>query len=149
MSRQAVSCSPDNFFSSSLKWLRVEYILVTDDHGSFAYPALVIPGGDVDLRDTLSAYLAVLIAAAVHLAGSPLLHYLRGMSPLRKTYPSIDQVLESEQACPKYQHQVDMKAVDAHLCHVFGVRDLLHLDASVCSEFGQVLLLEDFFLDFF
>jgi len=70
------------------------------------------------------------------------------MSPLRKTYPSIDQVLESEQACPQYQHQVDMKAVDAHLCHVFGVRDLLHLDARVSCEFGQVLLLEDFFLDF-
>ena len=42
-----------------------------------------------------------------------------------------------------------MKAVDAHLCHVFGVRDLLHLDARVRGEFGQVLLLEDFFLDFF
>lgn len=71
------------------------------------------------------------------------------MSVLRKTYPSIDQVLESEQACPQYQHQVDVEAVDAHLCHVFGVRDLLHLDARICGEFRQMLLLEDFFLDFF
>ena len=71
------------------------------------------------------------------------------MSALRKTYPSVDQVLESEEACPQYQHQVDVEAVDAHLCHVFWVRDLLHLDARICGEFRQMLLLEDFFLDFF